>query len=97
MAYQNKSSAKLHYIKRTIVMLDDVQKVDLTRQDLEMIEGALATQEKILAVQSRAGGRAARNRLNELKGLMRRLRRQIPEEAETTKGEGWTRFNWSFF
>ena len=60
-------------------MLDDVHSVDLTKQDLEMIEAALHTQEKILTVQSRAGGATARDRLNELKGLMRRLRRQSPE------------------
>lgn len=59
-------------------MLDDTHTVDLTKQDLEMIEAALQTQEKILSVQSRAGGAAARTRLNDLKGLMRRLRRQTP-------------------
>ena len=59
-------------------MLDDVQKIDLTKHDLEMISSALQTQEKILSVQSRAGGSAARTRLNDLKGLMRRLRRQTP-------------------
>ena len=59
-------------------MPDDTQSVDLTKQDLEMIEIALQTQEKILSVQSRAGGSAERVRLNEIKGLMRRLRRQNP-------------------
>ncbi|MEP1200949.1 MULTISPECIES: hypothetical protein [unclassified Tateyamaria] len=59
-------------------MLDETHSVDLTLQDLELIEGALQTQEKILSVQSRAGGNAARTRLNDLKGLMRRLRRQTP-------------------
>ena len=59
-------------------MLDDTYAVDLTKQDLELIEAALQTQEKILSVQSRAGGSAARARLNDLKGLMRRLRRQTP-------------------
>jgi len=59
-------------------MRDDTHSVDLTIQDLELIEAALQTQEKILSVQSRAGGSAARTRLNDLKGLMRRLRRQTP-------------------
>ena len=59
-------------------MLDDTYAVDLTTQALELIEAALQTQEKILSVQSRAGGNAARARLNDLKGLMRRLRRQTP-------------------
>ncbi|WP_299687724.1 hypothetical protein [uncultured Tateyamaria sp.] len=62
-------------------MLDDTYAVDLTKQDLELIEAALQTQEKILSVQSRAGGSAARARLNDLKGLMRRLRRQTPAPA----------------
>lgn len=59
-------------------MLDETHNVDLTLQDLELIEAALQTQEKILSVQSRAGSSAARTRLNDLKGLMRRLRRQTP-------------------
>lgn len=59
-------------------MLDDIHSVDLTSRDLRLIEAALQTQEKILSVQSRAGGSAARTRLNDLKGLMRRLRRQTP-------------------
>ena len=77
-------------------MLEDVQKIELTRQDLEMIESALATQEKILAVQSRAGGRDARARLNDLKSLMRRLRRQVPDDAPAPS-QGWSRFARSFF
>lgn len=56
----------------------DSKCLDLTKQDLELIETALQTQEKILSVQSRAGGGAARAQLNDLKGLMRRLRRQTP-------------------
>lgn len=67
-----------NYNKDEIPMLDDTHSVDLTKQDLELIEAALHTQEKILSVQSRAGGSAARERLNILKGLMRRLRRQTP-------------------
>lgn len=77
-------------------MLDDVQKVDLTRQDLEIIEAALATQEKILAVQSRAGGRSARTRLNDVKGLMRRMRRQMPDDTAEKPRNGWTLKTLSF-
>ena len=73
-------------------MFEDVQRVDLTRQDVELIEAALATQEKILSVQARAGGRSARAKLNDLKALMRRLRRQVPEEQAPASGEGWQRF-----
>jgi hypothetical protein len=63
-------------------LLDDTHNVDLTAQDLELIEAALHTHEKILSVQSRAGGGAARARLNALKGLMHRLRRQTPPWPE---------------
>lgn len=62
-------------------MLDDRKTVDLTAHDLDMIEQALQTQKKILAVESRAGGSTARARLNELKGLLRRLDQQRPEDG----------------
>lgn len=71
-------------------MIDDVQKIDLSRHDLDMIESALHTQEKILTVQSRAGGNDARARLNNIKGLMRRLRRQSTDTADAPKR------SWSF-
>jgi hypothetical protein len=69
-------------------LLDDTHNVDLTAQDLELIEAALHTHEKILSVQSRAGGGAARARLNALKGLMHRLRRQTPPWPEGP-GQSW--------
>lgn len=71
-------------------MLDETHSVDLTLQDLELIEAALQTQEKILSVQSRAGGSAARTRLNDLKGLMRRLRRQTPS-SQGAPCAGWSK------
>ena len=77
-------------------MLDDTYSVDLTKQDLELIEAALQTQEKILSVQSRAGGMAARTRLNDLKGLMRRLRRQNPTTPGDT-GPSWSETARSLF
>ena len=67
-------------------MLDDYHKVDLTRQDLELIEAALHTQEKILAVQTRAGGDNAQAKLDALKGLIRRLGRQAPPSQPTEGG-----------
>ncbi len=70
-------------------MLDDTHSVDLTTRDLELIEAALQTQEKILSVQSRAGGTAARTRLNDLKGLMRRLRRQTPT-TQSAPATSWS-------
>lgn len=62
-------------------MLDRSQPSEFTDHDLEMIEDALFTQEKILSVQSRAGGNAAKARLNELQGLLRRMRRQRGHEV----------------
>lgn len=77
-------------------MLDDTHSVDLTKHDLEMIEAALQTQEKILSVQSRAGGSAARARLNDVKGLMRRLRRQSAA-AQTGGSVSWSQTARSLF
>lgn len=77
-------------------MLDDTHSVDLTTRDLELIESALQTQEKILSVQSRAGGSAARARLNDLKGLMRRLRRQTPA-TQSAPSPSWTQVARQFF
>lgn len=57
-------------------MLDKNQIVEFTNHDFDMIEEALFTQEKILSVQSRAGGNAAKTKLNDLQGLLQRMRRQ---------------------
>lgn len=76
-------------------MLDETQTIDLTKQDLDVIEAALQTQEKILSVQSRAGGKAARARLNDIKGLLRRLRRQNPVVAQ--RGSRWSETAKSLF
>jgi len=59
-------------------MLDDTKQVALSRDDLDMIAAALQTQEKILSVQSRAGGKAAQTRLVALQSLSRRLRSYAP-------------------
>ena len=62
-------------------MSDSAQNLEFSDHDLEVIEEALFTQEKILSVQSRAGGNMAKTRLNELQGLLRRMRRQRGGEA----------------
>jgi len=61
-----------------------------------MIESALHTQEKILSVQSRAGqdGSAAR-RLDELKSVLRKLRRQSPRPHGSAPS--WTRMARALF
>ncbi len=60
--------------------------LELTETDFAMIESALETQEKILAVQARAGGDTANDRLSALRSVMRRLRRQRPQAAVS---QGW--------
>jgi hypothetical protein len=56
-------------------MLDKNQLIEFSDHDLEVIEEALFTQEKILSVQSRAGGNGAKTRLNDLQALLQRMRR----------------------
>jgi hypothetical protein len=67
-------------------MLDQYKDVEFSGHDLEVIEEALFTQEKILSVQSRAGGNAAKVRLNELQGLLRRVRSQRGGQAKQPTG-----------
>ncbi|OAN77704.1 hypothetical protein A8B82_12390 [Sulfitobacter sp. EhC04] len=64
-------------------MLDNQQKIAVSAEQLEVIESALHTQSKILNVQAEAGGNAARQRLNEVKGLLAQLSQQKP--AATSK------------
>ncbi len=56
-------------------MLERVRQLELTAKDFEMIEAALHTQQKILSVQSEAGGTGAREKLTDLKHLMQRIGR----------------------
>ena len=70
-----------------IQMLENNHNLDLSARDLQLIQDALFTQEKILSVQSRAGGNAAKTRLNEVQHLMRRVRSNVPQPAkEQRKG-----------
>ena len=63
-------------------MFEDLNRLDLTRQDIELIEAALHTHKKILAVQSEAGGTGARQKLTDLKRLMKRIGRAQPQRAQ---------------
>lgn len=56
-------------------MLDNLERIDLSAKDIELIEAALHTQKKILSVQSEAGGTGARQKLSDLKHLLRRVGR----------------------
>ena len=56
-------------------MFENLNRLDLTSKDIDMIEAALHTQKKILAVQSQAGGTGARRKLTDIKQLMKRVGR----------------------
>lgn len=60
-------------------MLDKNNKLDISQEELAVIEAALHTQSKILTVQAGAGGAAARVRLNEVKRLIKRVSRSSPK------------------
>lgn len=68
-------------------MLDQNLDIEFSDYDLEVIEEALFTQEKILSVQSRAGGNGAKTRLSELQGLLQRMRRQRGDKAGQKTGQ----------
>lgn len=65
-------------------MLDNLNRLDLTEKDIELIEAALQTQKKILSVQSEAGGTRARQKLTELKQLIKRVGRARPGQEQRT-------------
>ena len=68
-------------------MLDNLNRLDLTAKDIELIEAALHTQRKILSVQSEAGGAGARQKLGDLKHLIKRIGRARPgAEPRTAPG-----------
>lgn len=54
-------------------MFDKQQKLEISQDELAVIEAALHTQSKILNVQASAGGRTARDRLNEVKRVLARV------------------------
>ncbi|GFE48473.1 hypothetical protein So717_02260 [Roseobacter cerasinus] len=72
-------------------MLDNLHNLDLTAKDLELIESALHTQKKILTVQSHAGGSGARQRLTDLKHLMKRINRSTARPQRASR-QSWGQF-----
>jgi len=64
--------------------MDNLNRLDLTTKDIELIEAALQTQKKILAVQSEAGGARARQKLTDLKHLIKRVGRARPGSEQRT-------------
>ncbi|MEM6306083.1 MAG: hypothetical protein AAF744_15300 [Pseudomonadota bacterium] len=63
-------------------MFDTDKKLDVTQDELAVIEAALHTQAKILSVQAAAGGSGARRRLNEVKRVLTHVasHREAPVE-----------------
>jgi len=62
-------------------MFDRHKKLEISPEELAVIEAALHTQSKILNVQASAGGNTARRRLNEVKRVLARLSAQKPAET----------------
>jgi len=63
-------------------MFDKQQKLEISQQDLAVIEAALHTQSKILTVQASAGGRTARQKLNEVKSVLAIITQQRGVDAK---------------
>lgn len=77
-------------------MKNNTHSVDLTPQELQLIEAALQTQEKILTVQSRAGQDVTtERRLGDLRSALRNLRRQVPVGAPPAPS--WTQMARTLF
>jgi hypothetical protein len=72
-------------VKGYDVMLDNLNRLDLSSKDIELIEHALQTQKKILSVQSQAGGTGAQQKLAEVQRVIKRVGRARPAAVVTTR------------
>lgn len=70
-------------------MFVKTQKLEVSAEQLAVIESALHTQSKILNVQARAGGNGARLRLNEVKNVLAALAQQKPTSPTATGPSRW--------
>ncbi|WP_432816999.1 hypothetical protein [Sulfitobacter sp. JB4-11] len=72
-------------------MFEKMQKIELSRDELEIIEAALHTQSQILNVEAGAGATTARERLNGVKRVLTMLDQQRPvdEAAKPRTTGGW--------
>jgi hypothetical protein len=68
---------------RKKVMLDEKQKLEISQDDLVLIEAALHTQSKILGVQASAGGSKALGRLNDVKRVLATIAQQKTLKRKT--------------
>ena len=72
-------------------MFDAHQNLEVTQDELVVIEAALETQTKILTVQAGAGGSGARRRLNEVKKVLTRISDQ---REGAKKRRRWYSLGW---
>ncbi len=63
-------------------MFDKKQKLEISQDELDLIESALHTQSKILSVQASAGGSKALARLNEIKRVLATIAQQKPAKRK---------------
>lgn len=72
-------------------MFDTHERLDVTQDELAVIEAALHTQAKILHVQAAAGGSGARRRLNEVKRVLAQVSQQREVERQSPRRSilGW--------
>ena len=76
-------------------MFDAKQKLDVTQDELAVIEAALHTQVKILTVQAAAGGSGARRKLNEVKRVLAQTAtlKKAARKSRSAGAFGW--FGWA--
>lgn len=72
-------------------MFDTQQKLEISPEELSIIEAALHTQSKILNVQASAGGQAAQVRLNDVKRVLAVVAQHSvrPKTAARKPATGW--------
>lgn len=76
-------------------MLEKSQILEVSAEEIEVIEAALQTQSQILNVQANAGGNTARDRLNQVKRVLARLTQQ--NAAMRTTGKAKSKCNAGIF
>ncbi|MGB3243078.1 MAG: hypothetical protein WBB25_00975 [Sulfitobacter sp.] len=72
-------------------MFNAQKKLEVTQDELAVIQAALETQAKILTVQAGAGGSGARRRLNEVEKVLAQTvrHRDVKGKRRTRFGLGW--------
>ncbi|MEQ6247319.1 hypothetical protein ABMC89_00365 [Sulfitobacter sp. HNIBRBA3233] len=75
-------------------MFDTTKKLEISPDDVALIERALETQSKILRVEASAGGRDATDRLNEVKRVLATVSAQRDRDTGSRRASGgsWTGF-----